>query len=471
VDPENPENTGAVGDPTQSAVNTGDTIGMWSVVIGSNVKTIGADNILLGGSIENNSYNGESILIGNYTTNDAYRAIIIGNLRHIYNSGSSKSISIGVENFVGNSETLSYNSIVLGSNSSSVGGNIITIGANIENNIPDSVVIGNEIVTSLKLGPNSFLLDGTNGMTFNEQPKINNSNPTAANDIVTKSYVDNHILTDSDYVRTEDIFVDGDKSKSIHIGENTIVNSDDSIAIGLNANANVTGENNIAIGRDSRILDNTYYSGSNGDNDIVIGVNSTISGKGNIGIGENIEINGDKILAIGQNIIVNNGPNCINIGQYSRPGSNGESVTVGNGSLGSNYSVIVGNDSISRPYSVIIGSKTQVSGEKCVYIGAVTEDENNFYPPRGGANCITIGFDANTTGQKCIAIGSNTNTGTYENSIAIGSDVISQSSNSAVIGNENVISFTLGPLSITFDGDDIVFTKGTKSGRLTLVEN
>jgi hypothetical protein len=50
-------------------------------------------------------------------------------------------------------------------------------------------------------------------------------------------------------------------------------------------------------------------------------------------------------------------------------------------------------------------------------------------------------------------------------------DNIKITDNSAVIGNESVISLKLGPLSITFDGNDIVFTKGTKSVRLTLVEN
>jgi hypothetical protein len=103
-----------------------------------------------------------------------------------------------------------------------------------------------------------------------------------------------------------------------------------------------------------------------------------------------------------------------------------------------------------------------VNGEKCVYIGAITEKIYGGYPGRGGEKCITIGFDANTTGQKCIAIGINTNTGTYENSIAIGSDVISSSSNSAVIGNESVTSLKLGPNNFLLASTGLTFNEKPK---------
>jgi hypothetical protein len=49
--------------------------------------------------------------------------------------------------------------------------NTISIGTEIESRTPHSVVLGNDTIRSLKVGPISFLLyDG--GVIFNQKPKL-----------------------------------------------------------------------------------------------------------------------------------------------------------------------------------------------------------------------------------------------------------------------------------------------------------
>jgi hypothetical protein len=126
--------------------------------------------------------------------------------------------------------------------------------------------------------------------------------------------------------------------------------------------------------------------------------------------------------------------------------NNFKNVAIGNvarvksyGNTAIGYSAQCQSDS-----SVAVGHAAVAVGENSVAIGTSTES---------GSLCIAVGSGAKATGYK---------------SIAIGYEVVNAVSYTTAIGTTDTTTIKLGPITITFSGDNIIFTKNSKTFTMNL---
>jgi hypothetical protein len=212
-----------VGNSAMSKRGFGIAIGDWAIndqrfgiAIGQEALNQDVYGIAIGQAARNNSEYG--ISIGQDITNDGISSTIaIGKECQVceevectlsigYKAGCNGDhcIAIGSEAVSGNSTSDKGNGIAIGRNAKATGENSITIGCTstteLNNSTDGSVIIGASSTTnSVKFGPNTLQLSQANGITFTENPKVNeNVAPSVANDIITKKYVDDRIVKNPD---------------------------------------------------------------------------------------------------------------------------------------------------------------------------------------------------------------------------------------------------------------------------------
>lgn len=187
------------------------------------------------------------------------------------------------------------------------------------------------------------------------------------------------------------------------------------------------------------------------DLSIAIGNNVTVESlsTGMIAIGHNINgtfTNRDHSIAIGGGVILEN--------------DGFESIAIGSGSRGEDYSVSVGAGASSVGHSISIGKSAVAGGAGSIAIGSGSVSTATGTNPRTiaigdkasstGAGSIAIGYNTSVSGVRSIAIGPelttvagnnnvligyNGNTGGNSNCVAIGFEAVGGASNTTAIGN------------------------------------
>jgi hypothetical protein len=125
------------------------------------------------------------------------------------------------------------------------------------------------------------------------------------------------------------------------------------------------------------------------------------------------------------------------------------------GTATNNYkNVAIGNVARVKSYeNTAIGYSAQIQSNSGVAIGHAAVIT--------GYNSVAVGVKTET-GTQSIAVGSGTKvTGT--GSIGIGTGLTVTGSYITMIGTDDTTTIKLGPLSITFSGDNIIFTKNSKT--------
>lgn len=216
---------------------------------------------------------------------------------------------------------------------------------------------------------------------------------------------------------TDLVFVGGDHTK-INIGDNGIT----------------AGNNCIVIGSED-----SGYSVTGADDQIIIGHNATTSYKDSLLIGHNTEAKGQSSVVVGGTGVAKYGSVRVGHAEVAYKVDTGEkSVSIG-------Y-----NSRVAGSYSVGIGATVNGSGSENVIIGdgADTSGYNNGvaigYSSKnsGGNDAVAIGHGANAKASKSIAIGSNS-AANAANSISIGS----------ATGNGAQYSIEIGSSSIAYNAD------------------
>jgi hypothetical protein len=110
--------------------------------------------------------------------------------------------------------------------------------------------------------------------------------------------------------------------------------------------------------------------------------------------------------------------------------------------------------------SLAIGYNATCSSYSGIAIGQNSLSSSN--------ESMAIGNDAQAKGDYSTAIGHYVEAG--ENSVAIGHNVNAATSNTISVGGSSITTINLGPLRITFNGNNLVFTNTTtnKSGTIPL---
>lgn len=120
-----------------------------------------------------------------------------------------------------------------------------------------------------------------------------------------------------------------------------------------------------------------------------------------------------------------------------------DTVSIGNGADGSDYSVAIGsNASTRRKNSVAIGSNARTIGENAINIGASPK-----FAPDVAQNSIAIGYNADAINKNAIAIGYNASA-MDENSVAIGYNATAPYKNTVVLGDTNTTVYIPGNLVV-----------------------
>jgi hypothetical protein len=195
------------------------------------------------------------------------------------------------------------------------------------------------------------------------------------------------------------------------------------------------------------------------------GIEGIVIEGSNIAIGQDAYISEDYVnsISIGTGAEANTN-NCIAIGKYTSASYYSNTIVMGNGTSQQNKLQATAENSIRIGNNDV---KTVQLG-KCMNI-----NENNFSVAVGSDSSaqtygVAIGYYASAGDTGNIVIGYSTNTSTYSKCIAIGNYVNSTSNNQILIGNDDITSIVLGPLSISFSGDNVVFTKDGKSKSILL---
>lgn len=241
------------------------------------------------------------------------------------------------------------------------------------------------------------------------------------------------ISKDSNY--TDQVVTSNFSSKnSLAIGTNATTGGESSVAFGYGATTN-NSHNAIAIGKGTIGM---------ADHSIVLGTDASANGLYNIAIGykagANINTGTENCISIGNNASVTH-MNCIAIG-------NGSKTT-------SQQSVAIGNDATADTVSMAIGSGAKSTGYMSCAVGSGADATE--------ANTVAVGSAAEAKGADSIAIGKGANTGTYINSIAIGTD--------STVGANNVISLGNGTQNVgigTTAPADLLHVKSTGDARFIL---
>jgi hypothetical protein len=304
------------GKPLPNTTSKNLLIGTGSEIKGAteNIDCVGSTLVGIESQIEGHY----SIGIGN-SIRAATFGVYIGYASGYDTTKTANSILGGVA--VGYSTTINGNYGVAVGYNSSAGNNGIAIGYNISA-AANEIKLGNNSTTSLYLGPNTFTLSSSTGMTFKQIPRLLSTlTPSNNDDLVTKKYADNIV------------FQDKDSTKNIAIASlassDTIPANRTSVIIGGYAVASSSNyETLVGVGTkttEKKVDGNTYVgyntvvgygASSEGKTSVSLGYSAHTSGAGGVAIGASAAATADNAIAIG-NGVTNSVADTIRIGSAS----------------------------------------------------------------------------------------------------------------------------------------------------------
>lgn len=260
-----------------------------------------------------------------------------------------------------------------------------------------------------------------------------------------------------------------DSYKSIVSGENGIaIAATGNKATGANAiavgnSAEAKGDKSIAIGANARIIKVDEKTSANYS--IAIGADASTHDEGNISIGKGAETTTKNSMAIGTEAYAN-GDGAIALGAGSH--SNRASITIGQGSKGTDKGVVIGTktDGGFGEGNTIVGSEAMGGAMRATAYGYKAKSKM--------ANDLSVGYNSEASGGSSVAVGSGS-TVASKWAIAIGANSVVEKSalNTVVLGSninkvKNANNVILGSSSADADikpvKESVVINEVTYSG-------